>query len=76
MIFSLNSSANRRTSSANSRFAGLFSGKISPVKSRIFQCFEYNDKGLVFCVIFLYQAGSEAASYVRMLCKNAAGVDL
>jgi len=41
MIFLLNSPANRRTSSANSRFAGLFRRKISLVKSWIFQCFEY-----------------------------------
>jgi len=41
MIFSLSSPASRWTSSANSRLAGLFSGKISPTKMRKFQCIEY-----------------------------------
>ena len=41
MIFSLSSLASRRTGRANSRLAGLFSGKISPAKMWKFQCIGY-----------------------------------
>ena len=41
MIFPLSRSANRRTNSVNSRFAGLFRGKISPAKMRKFQYVGY-----------------------------------